>query len=685
MNPPSLFLFILMHITMCMSANSESTTDLDIGNMIINRNSPYCDDEKCTCPAELVLLEDKKDISCIDIKNKNFCMETENGFTLAFHQNDPYLFNTCLEFKSSAVSHLGFMSPRFFIGLYATSKNEQKRFAQWADTHKDILSQIQSWPTASANNAGEAFIVSESLGEYIVDILNPFPMPTQFVNYIERLPAPKIFKTMDSLLNYLENQEGKTDLSDAHFRFDARAEALIQFYKSDWSQNLADVWTQQLPDQDANKMIVTETLSTKGCSESCVLESSPKTMAHYTASYRAYLIENKIYRSEIILRESSSNIVGMIYLIDNYFLNLHLIDRDPFGIAKKITSYDAYGSTVHTHTRLENGEKIMEDRVQWLKNQNRFDYTIGLCENSISPEVFRTKSIAKNISFGPYTNTSYYGWSATATDPKQFWQGRLYLNKLDLPFSNFNYSSHALKVGEILVAESSVYDVGIIPLGIDGCMTPDTINTVWPEIKEHSNMRVVNMSLSHNTDETTCINTLSQHPITTDKGTLWVIAAGNNGSEKISLCPQYLSGRDNVIIVGSSRYGYMDETSNRGDHFVDIAASGYEQIPKNDKGTSYAAPRVARAAAKIFHDYPKLTVEQVKQALLLGAHYVSDTFPVRSRGEFDEDRALDYAHYIANGESVESAISNTECTWTSWCHKATQKLEIYQTLFNKGL
>ena len=117
------------------------------------------------------------------------------------------------------------------------------------------------------------------------------------------------------------------------------------------------------------------------------------------------------------------------------------------------------------------------------------------------------------------------------------------------------------------------------------------------------------------------------------KGVLLVTAAGNahkNVDEEASFPnPNYLSGgkASNVITVGASgnekNGGYTASFSNYGKNNVDVFAPGvgiYSTIPGgttygNASGTSMACPLVAGVAAFIWQHYPKLTAQQVKEAI----------------------------------------------------------------------
>ncbi len=109
------------------------------------------------------------------------------------------------------------------------------------------------------------------------------------------------------------------------------------------------------------------------------------------------------------------------------------------------------------------------------------------------------------------------------------------------------------------------------------------------------------------------------------KDTLFVIAAGNDGTNNDEL-PTYPANvkRNNTITVAAT-YGYskLASFSNYGTKMVEIAAPGVgikSSIPGDAtltvSGTSQASPFVANIAAQIIDTNPKLTFKQVKQILM---------------------------------------------------------------------
>lgn len=116
--------------------------------------------------------------------------------------------------------------------------------------------------------------------------------------------------------------------------------------------------------------------------------------------------------------------------------------------------------------------------------------------------------------------------------------------------------------------------------------------------------------------------------IDTSKDTLFVIAAGNDGTnnDKFPIYPGSVRA-ENAITVAASQSNYaLAEFSNYGSESVDVAAPGVAieaSVPAPDKkmtlpmsGTSMAAPYVTGMAAYIKSINPKLTPAEVKMIIM---------------------------------------------------------------------
>ena len=116
-----------------------------------------------------------------------------------------------------------------------------------------------------------------------------------------------------------------------------------------------------------------------------------------------------------------------------------------------------------------------------------------------------------------------------------------------------------------------------------------------------------------------------QTMVAASPNTLWVFAAGNDGSnnDEFPTSPTNIIA-DNVISVAATyKYEFIAPFSNYGTKNVDVAAPGmliHSTIPGDEylkvSGTSQAAPYVANVAAVIKDQNNKLTPKEIKQIIL---------------------------------------------------------------------
>ncbi len=106
------------------------------------------------------------------------------------------------------------------------------------------------------------------------------------------------------------------------------------------------------------------------------------------------------------------------------------------------------------------------------------------------------------------------------------------------------------------------------------------------------------------------------------KDSVMVIAAGSLGMDLDNKTPgneRYLSDcekLDNVIIVGAGKRTEVDELSNYG-LMVDVYADGqFKSLGEEVMGTSYAAPKVTQALARIIHAKSSMSAVDARNYLL---------------------------------------------------------------------
>ncbi len=168
------------------------------------------------------------------------------------------------------------------------------------------------------------------------------------------------------------------------------------------------------------------------------------------------------------------------------------------------------------------------------------------------------------------------------------------------------------------------------------CLSPDRYDT-WRQELLDAGVRVMNLSFSTFKSTDLCREEYSRIFEDSQEPLLFVAAAGNEGwlGNRL-LCPQnILSNRKNGIVVAALEGGTthrLASYSNYGALSADIAAAVPDQFRVS--GTSFASPVVTKAAAEIFARYPRLSVADVRYALLLSAQVDDFSRPlaVRSGG-----------------------------------------------------
>jgi hypothetical protein len=158
-------------------------------------------------------------------------------------------------------------------------------------------------------------------------------------------------------------------------------------------------------------------------------------------------------------------------------------------------------------------------------------------------------------------------------------------------------------------------------------------------------------------------------------GTLFVIAAGNDGSNNDDLpaSPANIKADNTLTVAASMGVDKLASFSNFGEGHVDVAAPGVgieSSIPGDTtlrvSGTSQAAPFVANIAGKVLDANPSLTPAQVKQ-IIVGTVDAKDWLKgkVASAGTANPDRAF-VAAQLSTSQSIEQAITNSQAQVGEW-------------------
>jgi hypothetical protein len=131
----------------------------------------------------------------------------------------------------------------------------------------------------------------------------------------------------------------------------------------------------------------------------------------------------------------------------------------------------------------------------------------------------------------------------------------------------------------------------------------------------------------------------------------------------------------NLLVVSAGYRGWnaiVENVSTRGIEVADLVADGSHPEAAGKFATSYAAPRASAAAAQIALEFPQLTPQQIKLALLLGAQIQADSrnaaknrfLDVRSGGFLNVEGARSVATRLARHSA---ALSDRQSALTTLC------------------
>lgn len=187
----------------------------------------------------------------------------------------------------------------------------------------------------------------------------------------------------------------------------------------------------------------------------------------------------------------------------------------------------------------------------------------------------------------------------------------------------------------------------VIPLAWEEC-TSARYYEQWKKAVFETGARVASISIVDYAEKAQCAQKYRGVFDDPEKPFLWVVAAANHGIMNPRLnCPQgILAGSDNALIVAAMSTEEPEKLatySDAGSRFADIAYP-----TGNLRGTSFAAPAVARIAANIASAYPKMSVPMIRLSILMGARIPKLWQPlaVRSGGIADNEKALEVAALI---------------------------------------
>ncbi|MDG0816318.1 S8 family peptidase [Bdellovibrio svalbardensis] len=357
-------------------------------------------------------------------------------------------------------------------------------------------------------------------------------------------------------------------------------------------------------------------------------------------SYRAIKIMDQA-RSEIF---SAINAYHFIY--EGYFstdckklTRSKYFTLDRLGNREKIRSYENGAvSDFPINVPVKKLEEIYSPNTllrlqQQYKNSTRPVY-VGVMGGGVD---YNHPAVAFNIDRNPEI-----GWDVIFSNNLPFEVGFEVMH-------GFFRDPHETTVSAIIAQDNP--QLRIIPLKTSGDLSGNG-NIRLIDYAQKRGVKVVNMSFVYQLelwDKGDLKPAIDSH-----KNILFVTGAGNMGKDLSALDTRNFPAAykaDNVLTVGAiDKAGDVADYSNYGS-LVDVLAPGdainisSEEEHKNKpvQGTSYAAPRVAKLAAKIFSIRPDLSPLQVREIICSTAEMKSYLRDKVRFGVINEQRALQMA------------------------------------------
>ena len=621
-------------------------------------------EQKYECPSGEINIASAYDPkNCVGYYSSNVCLKKKNGFTWALSLQEKEIFESCLilpQNESAARGSFNTPQPQIFLNV---SLEQKLRFAKWADKNNDHILSIKPWSTYGL--FGEQIYIGEVKNTpTILGVLDPQLMPSAHSPQVPHLTwplAPKYFASVDDFIAFKEKASIKSVPS-----FEEASEDI---------KILLEI------NQKANSQAGSiKTFSEEVCLDTCITISEPIPLNDSEAVYREYYSLGERYRSEWLLYKAKS-VVAMLYLTDRWPSLAIEIKRDDHGRASRITVANRLGKELYQRVEDTDSEDLLMERA--AIRSNRTLAPVGLCEEEQHWIYFQNQDIGRSLLIGPHINQSFYGWSDNSGQTDLYWLGREHRNEIGLKLNPQDLSKHSFETAYLLAKKG---DIGVVPLGTDGCLRSEHVKTWWPTFKQQGG-KVLSLSAVSFESKKMCQKMFSKHPIMTDKGSaLWVFSAGNRSESEAHFCPQYLTNQENVMLVGASYENQVHHKSSRGIDFVDIFTSGNSELSQS-WGTSYAAPRVARVAALISKSFPHFSPFEVKVSIMLSAKIPEwYELPARSRGLLDESAAMKFSKSLnSNGGNIYSTIADHHCyVWQSSCDESERRVRIYHEIL-KGV
>jgi len=282
------------------------------------------------------------------------------------------------------------------------------------------------------------------------------------------------------------------------------------------------------------------------------------------------------------------------------------------------------------------------------------DAAIVVCEGDVGgalDDAVLSTAVLSGPHRGPacQDGESLFGWRSAAPGDVSTYLDGVITTHFTLPVVDEFYVSHAGSMANLALGvdmQTPAWPgLRIIPLSAETCiLEPTALGDVAAQ-DSTSQIRIVSLSATLPIDHAACAELM---PNGVDPHYLWVTASGNAGRafanlESAQNCPQSLSQRDNLLVVDGTDRGQYFDFSDHGPMYSDIAAES------DGLGTSNSAPRVAHVAARIAQEHgERISVQMIRQAILLSARVPDPPLPNRTGGVLDAEAALEMARSIVD-------------------------------------
>ncbi|MBI1859463.1 MAG: S8 family serine peptidase, partial [Deltaproteobacteria bacterium] len=395
---------------------------------------------------------------------------------------------------------------------------------------------------------------------------------------------------------------------------------------------------------DTERIDRTELYTRSGCAGSCVLHQKIESGAFTGERVRA-LSGGVPYIDSLALKasHSPSGLTDGLMLLNRgggvslLFLFKHVWEGS--RITTEVFTFDRNWRSVALPYQVSLSEAYTAnlERISRIRqNADQKSPRSVICESAINLEQFERAGLHQQLLVGPKSD-SLLGWVSPAGPSwVSLFAGVSPLSNHGLSPESAVLAAHTLNVHQIFHNE----DIWGRSLPIDAMNCLYNFNG-WKEAVAESETKVINLSASIDYDRSSCEGSPIGKAVS-DRRFLWVTAAGNFSQDgdavRVNTCPQGLAGAENLLVVAAAQGSRIAPTSNYGALYADIAADG--RADNGSHATSWATPRVARAAADLAFEHPNFTAADIRRLLIISAYTPNDgqrisSLPVRSGGLLD--------------------------------------------------